>query len=513
MIHLVWPLLKGSIKSRDEGGTGLFLVGEELGRENASGRFEVPEELGASHVLVVDDDEFAGNVLVAFLSDMKQDVEQAETLQDALRLCESAPFDLILLDVHLPDGNGLDALPTLRAGLGSPEIIIITGQGDPNGAELAIRNGAWDYIEKPCALQSMRLPIIRALRHRQLKRELSPRSVLKREGLVGNSRSLNACLDLVAQAASCDASVLLTGETGTGKELVARAIHANSARAGRELVVVDCAALPEALVESSLFGYERGAYTGAEKSNEGLVRLADGGTLFLDEVGELPMSMQKAFLRVLQERKFRPVGGKSELSSDFRLIAATNRNLPELVRQKTFRNDLLYRLEAIAIELPPLRERIEDIPDLVSAHLERLTSRNGMEPKDFSPAFVRVLSAYDWPGNVRELVNAVEKALLASGPEPVLEPHHLPIQIRAQAARTFVRESEPSEAEVEAPGSDDALLSLKQVRDLAVAEAERSYLQRLLRVTHGEIREACQISQLSRAQLYALLRKHSLSRG
>ena len=235
---------------------------------------------------------------------------------------------MVFLDVRMPDGDGLAMLPLIQAARSAPEIIIMTGFGNASGAELAITSGAWDYIEKGSSVKEITLSLVRALEYRKQKRSSnSTRNVvmLKRDAIIGISPAIKACLEQVAQAAECDASVLVTGETGSGKELFARAIHENSRRAPKPFVVVDCAALPDTLVESLLFGHEKGAFTGAEQSRSGLVAQANGGTLFLDEVGELPLSMQKAFLRVLQEHRFRPVGSHREVCSDFRLVAATNR--------------------------------------------------------------------------------------------------------------------------------------------------------------------------------------------
>ena len=244
--------------------------------------------------------------------------------------------DLVLLDVGLPDGNGLDAIERLRGVESAPQIIIITDENSRNGAELAIRSGAWDYIQKPGSIHDITLSIIRALEYREQRNAeaRAPASrVLKLDGIIGKCPRMRNCFDLVAQAAANDINVLISGETGTGKELFASAIHNNSPRAQKPFVVLDCSALPETLVESILFGHDKGAFTGAEKAREGLVKQADGGTLFLDEVGELPFSVQKAFLRVLQERRFRPIGSAVEIDSDFRLIAATNRDLQNMVHE------------------------------------------------------------------------------------------------------------------------------------------------------------------------------------
>jgi len=297
----------------------------------------------------------------------------------------------------MPDGSGLEIIPKLKAVRSSPEIIAITGLGDPDEAEIAIQNGAWDYIEKPASFETLKLPIIRALEYRAERRPGNSSTVLKRNGIIGDSRRITSCLEILAQAASSNVNVLITGETGTGKELFAKAIHSNSSRAGRNFVVVDCTALPETLVESVLFGHARGAFTGADRSEEGLIKQADGGTLFLDEIGELPFLIQKRFLRVIQEHRFRPVGGRQETESDFRLVAATNRNLESMVREGRFREDLFHRLRTISIELPPLRELLEDIKKLTVFYMNALCERFGIVPKGASPEFWEVVTAYKWP--------------------------------------------------------------------------------------------------------------------
>ena len=256
--------------------------------------------------------------------------------------------------------------------------------------------------------------------------------------MVGNCAAIRKCLDIMAEAAQSDASVLIVGETGTGKEVCARAIHDNGPMAARNFVVVDCASLPDTLVESVLFGHEKGAFTGADRSQEGLIRQAHGGTLFLDEIGELPFGLQKTFLRVLQERRFRPVGGKWEVESNFRLVAATNRDLGKLAAEGYFRTDLLFRLTAFTIELPALRERRDDIRDLAVYYMMKICERYTIGTKGFSPEFLEALRAYEWPGNVRELINAMERAIASARHEPTLYPNHLPTEIRAKIARSSV---------------------------------------------------------------------------
>ena len=307
-----------------------------------------------AEVLIIDDDEQMCRLLSETIKRMNHHAVYSMTLEKGLEAAVSGPFDVVFLDVNMPDGSGLDIIPRIRASATSPEVIIMTGAGDPDGAEIAIKNGAWDYLQKPLSSKSIHLPINRVLQYRDsLKTAAQITVALKRKGILGGSLLLKNCMDALARSANSDANVLITGETGTGKELFAKALHENSSRAQDNFVVVDCAALPETLVESVLFGHVKGAFTGAEAAQDGLIKQADEGTLFLDEVGELPITVQKKFLRVLQEHRFRPVGGKHEIQSRFRLVAATNRDLTAMVDAHQFRRDLLYRINTSRIHLPP----------------------------------------------------------------------------------------------------------------------------------------------------------------
>jgi two-component system NtrC family response regulator len=464
-----------------------------------------------ANVLIIDDDKLICDSIANVIKAMGHNPTCVFTLKEGKERALSGDFEVVFLDVRMPDGSGLDILSDLQEISSSPEVIIITGYGDPDGAELAIRNGAWDYIEKPLSVKEIKLPFTRALQYYEEKKRVSSSVSLKRKGIVGESAQISACLDIVAQTASSDANVLIVGETGTGKELFAWAVHQNSAMADNNFVVVDCAALPETLVESVLFGHRKGAFTGADRTQEGLIKQADKGTLFLDEVGELPLPVQKSFLRVLQERRFRPVGGKQEVRSDFRLVAATNRDLDKIVKEGKFREDLLHRLRTLVIKLPPLREIPEDIEELGMHYMRKICNRYKIDMKGISPGFWDVLRSYDWPGNTRELIQALERAIISSQDESTLFPKHLPHHIRIKLARASVGDSTDKQISLreEAESSND-LPTLQEVRDAAIADVEKQFLNELMAITGRNIKQACKISGLSRSRLYTLLKRHNI---
>jgi len=462
-----------------------------------------------AHILIIDDDTVLCDALSQFLNSMGHQAMCAHRLREGVSLASKDGFDLVFLDVNLPDGNGLEAIPRIKKIARSPEVVIITGEGSSDGAELAIKSGSWDYVEKPLTAEKVKLPLARVLQYREEKARRKTPLVLNREGIVGNSPEIKACLELVANAADSDANVLITGETGTGKELFARAIHENSQRREHAFVVVDCAALPETLIESTLFGHEKGAFTGADRAREGLIKEADKGTLFLDEVGELPLAQQKAFLRVLQERRFRPVGGKKDTASDFRLIAATNRDINDMVKNGTFREDLLFRLQSLSICIPALRDRQGDIKDIASYYLARLSGKYGPGQKGYSPEFLEAVTQYHWPGNVRELIHALENALSESREMPTLFPIHLPVYIRSKLARASVgTESEKPRQSGVGVDTKETFPQLKELMDAT----EKDYFQRLISATGGDIQEICRISGITRSNVYARFKKYHLSK-
>lgn len=461
-------------------------------------------------ILIIDDDEMLCGMVHKKLRHLEHDVEVAYTLEQGFRKAGERAFDLVLLDVRLPDGSGIEALSSLKHVDSKPEIIIITGEGDPDGAELAIETGAWDYILKPLSVRELSLQVTRALEYRKEKLAEKPAMILKRDAIIGSDPKLLACLEKVATCTGTDMSVLITGETGTGKELFARAVHENSRRASFPFVVLDCAAFPEQLVESILFGHEKGAFTGADQSRDGLILQADKGTLFMDEVGELPLSMQKAFLRVLQEKDFRPVGGKQELHSDFRLITATNRDLEQMVNEGKFRQDLLYRLKASTIQLPTLHERQPDIETLVLHYVGLFCRSYNLSIKGVSGEFMDLLKMYTWPGNVRELVNVIDLSIANSKMHDVLLPIHLPTDVRVRTKLySMTNNGTPGTRGFSSePHENSELPSLS----MSLEETEKRYMQSLVHHTEGNIQEACRISGLSRSSLYARLKKYNIDR-
>jgi two-component system, NtrC family, response regulator len=406
-------------------------------------------------------------------------------------------------------------LPEIKRLTDAPEVIILTGIGDPDGAELAIQEGVWDYLVKPSPIKQIILTLKRALRYREERRcDRAPVS-LTLAGCVTVSARMQPCLDQVAHAAWSNAAVLITGETGTGKELFARLIHANSSRSKGVFVTVDCAALPENLVESTLFGHKKGAFTGADADRVGLVQLANGGTLFLDEVGEMPLALQKNFLRVLHEKTFRPVGGINECKSNFRLIAATNRDIEAMVESGQFRRDLYFRLKTIELSLPPLRVRSEDIKPLTLSFVDALCAEYSLPQKGFDAEFLAMLEAYDWPGNVRELRNVLERAFLAAGREKTLYSMHLPQDLRIKVTKSTLEKGLHGVERLEGKAHFKELdeppavgrQSLKDFKEVM----ERRYMEGLVREHGRDIAAMIEISGLSRSHFYALLKKNNLT--
>lgn len=424
----------------------------------------------------------------------------------------SGDCEVLVLDFLLrPDGVRQDLDEFLRLP-DRPEVILVLSEHDPDLAEEAITRGVWDYFLKPPDEKRLKSSIQRAVQAVE-KKKSDKHLILMRCGILGSSSAMRFCLKTVSACVRSDSNVHIYGETGTGKELFARAVHYNSTRKDLPFIPVDCASLPNNLVESILFGHEKGAFTTAEKKHAGLLRQAHGGTLFLDEVGELPLVVQKAFLRVLQERSFRPVGGTSEMFSNFRLVSATNKDLDRMVEQGLFRRDLLFRLRTVVLELPPLRGRHADIRELAHHYLIKIRRKLALKDKEISAETAEALTGYDWPGNVRELINTLEHAVIMSENDPVLHPEHLPRAVRIHRAReesSANRIMTPVTSAFQAAPDEHNLPKLKPYRLLALAELEKSYLSELLRLTGRDIPKACTVAGISRARLYVMLKKYGL---
>jgi DNA-binding NtrC family response regulator len=397
-----------------------------------------------AHILVVEDEVNIRSALVTMLERLGHQVQGAGNAEEALGLLERSKIDLVMTDLRMPGLGGMEFLRRMKEKWPETEAIVMTAFGSIDTAVEAMRLGAYDYITKPIDRDRFHIVVEKALeRHtlamenQRLRDRLDTRT--RFEQMVGESEPLQRVYSLVEMVADSAVTVLLTGESGTGKELVARAIHHSSDRANGPFVTLNCGALPENLFESELFGYEKGAFTGAMTTKAGRFELADGGTLLLDEVGELSLKSQVDFLRVLETKEFRRLGGTKVITVDARIIAATNRNLEEAVKQGDFREDLFYRLNVVPIHLPPLRERGDDIPLLAERFLREFAAQHHREPKEVSREAMRLLRLYAWPGNIRQLRNLMER-LVITVKDPAIQPEHLPQDIQAskEDARTMV---------------------------------------------------------------------------
>ncbi len=446
------------------------------------------------NLLIVDDDDTLRSLLAVELARFGHTVAAAASAEEGLRLAEETEPDVVLLDLSLPDQSGLDVLRRLRAERPAVDVIVLTAHGTIDSAIAAMKLGAYEFLQKPAALPAVELAIRRALEHSRLGEEnarlkdgLQPTRLSS--DIVGTGPGFEELNRFILKVAPTDSTVLIRGETGTGKELVAGAIHRASGRRDHPFVVVDCASLHENLLQSELFGHERGAFTGAVKMRHGLFETADGGTLFLDEVGDVSPSLQASLLRVLESSRFRRVGGGREVQVDVRLIAATNRDLERMIAEGQFRQDLFFRLNAIHCELAPLRARRDEIPHLAQHFLARHNARYGTS-KSLADGTLAALGAYRWPGNVRELRHAVERAaVLADG--DVIRPPDLSPEVRSRAA--------PEQA---SPAEGEPLLPLQ--------EMERRYLARVLAHVGGHRARAAAVLGISERSLYRKIQEYHL---
>ncbi len=369
-------------------------------------------------ILVADDDKSHRLMLTTLLEEWGYKTLEAKNGKEAVTISEKYPVDLVLMDMRMPELNGIEATKQIVTTNPALPVIIITAYSSIPTAVEAIKSGAYDYVTKPLDFDALKIILERSLSHVKLRQEnevlKKQLSRLKIQDMIGKSPVMQKLQETIALVAPSEATVLITGESGTGKSIVARAIHANSDRKDKRFVEVNCAAIPENLIESELFGYEKGAFTGANKTRHGRFYHANGGTIFLDEIGELNLFMQTKLLKVLQDKEIQRVGSDTTIPVDVRVIAATNRNLEEMVAEGMFREDLYYRINVVRINVPPLRERIEDIPQLAMHFLKKYAKKNERKTKGFTPGAMKLLTSYSWPGNVRELENAVERAVILS---------------------------------------------------------------------------------------------------
>ncbi len=447
-------------------------------------------------ILVVDDDLGHRRMLMTLLGDWGYRLEGVGDGESAVALCRERPFDLILMDVRMAGISGIEALREIKAYNPAIPVLVMTAYSNVETAVEAIKAGAYDYLTKPLDFDDLRLTLDRALDHASLRDENrvlreTLASSFDAGGIIGQSPPMRRLMDMLSTIAPSEATVLVTGESGTGKELIARAIHANSQRSKGPYVAVNCAALTETLLESELFGHEKGAFTGAERRREGRILAADKGTIFLDEIGEMSMAMQVKLLRVIQEREIQPVGGDRTVKVDVRILAATNRDLLQEVERKAFRQDLYYRLNVVTLALPPLRERQEDIPLLAGHFLAKFAARNGKRIKGFTPEAMDRLLKHPWPGNVRELENAVERAVVLLIGEYVSE-RELP------PALTGLKDGAGAESRLSG-------MTLEELERLAILEA--------LEEADGNKSEAARRLGITRKTMHAKLLKYGVGGG
>jgi DNA-binding NtrC family response regulator len=448
-------------------------------------------------VLVIDDEPAILEICQATLEQNGHRVHTCPTGKEGLATFPEDDFDLVLIDLRMHDIDGLTLLGKIQAVDRGIVAVMITGEPTIESAVAAVKQGAFDYLPKPFSPDQLMIVVSRGLNQKHLldENELLRRSLKLRpefEGVVGTSRAMDRMMTLVGKVAESDSSVVVIGETGTGKELVSRCLHANSSRRDALFLPINCGALPEHLLESELFGHEKGAFTGAMTQKPGLLETAQGGTVFLDEISALSPNLQVKLLRVLQERLFRRVGGHREIAIDVRFISATNEELEDLIAKGTFRSDLYYRLNVISIPVPPLRDRLEDIPLLARYFLDQLNAKGDKRVASVSREAIDIMQGFGWPGNVRELQNVVERAFWLTDSDSIV-PQDLPVRI-----------SEGVQPAI------DASLPYGEAKKIYLEPFERGYLSRLLEENGGNVSRAAEQAGLHRSSFQRLLKQHSI---
>ena len=460
--------------------------------------------MSAGNLLVVDDDQNLIELIALKLKAEGYEVTTASTGQEAVQAAKAAIFDLCIVDLRLSDQDGISVMRELHSINPGMRVIILTGYGTVESAVQAMQEGAYSYLSKPFNTQELLLQISRALENRRLNSEIQRLKGLLEQAydfpnIVAKSAKMRSVLDIVSRIADTESTIYLQGESGTGKELIAKAIYLASSRRDKPFVAVNCAALPEPLLESELFGHEKGSFTGADRSTRGLLSQANNGTFFLDEIGDMPLSIQAKLLRALQDKQFYPVGSEKPLAVNVRIIVATNKNLEEEVAKGNFRLDLFYRLHVIPIHLPPLRERKEDIPLLADRFLKQISQQMKKKIKGITPEAMRKLMLYDWPGNVRELENTLEYAVAMTRHDMLTEDSIL--HTKGTAAN-----SRQEDLATFGNGSKGPVKSYKSAK----YEFEKGYLVHLLKLCGGKASEAAKLAGKSRTDFYELLRKHEI---
>jgi len=452
--------------------------------------------MNSSNILIVDDEKNIRRSLEMICSGEGYGVKTAADGDEALKHLDAGGIDLVLLDIVMPKTDGLQLLKQLHADYPEVTVIMISGQATVQNAVTATKEGAYDFIEKPISKEKLLIAIENALKNRRLQREnLELRQqVAGKYEMIGESRAMKEVLDQISRVAPTNGRVLIFGESGTGKELIARAIHENSSRKNGAFIKVNCAAIPEELIESELFGSEKGAYTGAHQTRDGKFTLADGGTLFLDEVGDMSLKVQAKVLRVLQEGEFEKVGGHKTEKVDVRVLAATNKDLDQEVKAGRFREDLLFRLNVVPLFSPPLRRRKDDLPLLIEHFIESYSHENGYRKKQLTAAAMETLRAYDWPGNIRELRNVVERLMIMTSADTI-DVDDLPTNIQSPTAQTALK--------------IEAGMTLKEMKD----SLEREYIISVLKRTKWNISQAAKELDIDRTNLHKKIKYFGLSEG
>ncbi|MEW6738823.1 MAG: sigma-54-dependent transcriptional regulator [Nitrospirota bacterium] len=454
--------------------------------------------MNKGRILVIEDDEEMLENYSRLLKRMDYEcIMEKDSVKAAEELSRLSP-DVILTDLRMPGKSGFDILSASKELNPDMPVILITAYANISTAVEAVKQGAFDFIAKPFTSEQLRIAIERAMRqktltdeNKQLKEQLKASSMI--DEIIGKSPAIQEVIEVIKRVSQTDANILITGESGTGKELVAKAIHARSLRKPEPFIPVDCAALPENLLESELFGYEKGAFTGANTSKPGLFETAHGGTLFLDEIGEIPMTMQAKLLRAIQERQVRRLGSNKFISIDVRIISATNREIKKSVQEKTFREDLYYRLNVIQISVPPLRERRGDIPVLALHFMDRFAALNKKDIRSISPDAMGVMENYSWPGNVRELQNIMERAVVLCDADKI------------------TIEDLPKEVCMAPPPLPVENLLYKDAKEAWLAAFEKNYLSSLLKGTSGNISRAAQKAGIDRKTIHRLIKRYKLN--